>query len=258
MENINEQYAHLKSYVNKFIEKHAIESTINNIKMVGSIMTLLFLYFFGYFTTYVLDTLLFLFAIYVSLKTLFLATKKDDYNAIYAIKLWVTYGFCSILIKWFYALFDYPILNMFRFVGDLCVGYLFYLFTTDILNVDNISNIPLTLYQTNKSGIDSIVDLVSMVVDHSSKSVNHTYVFFYEKMKNQKLNTPELNTPELNTSELNENNHENNVELIDNNNIEDKSNDSAETEITDLNDVDEQHKSNESVESDEELEELDE
>jgi len=162
----------MKNVFSSVIQKYSGSSLFQTVKMFGCASIFLFLYMTGYFATWMLDMMFFLFAMYLSLNCLYsgIATTNMGGSPLTSVvKIWVTYGFITSLTQIPTLICNYfMVANFFivEYAIDILKIYEYYLLLSGKLSADYVSNILLLIYKTNKKGLDSLVDITSRIINN--------------------------------------------------------------------------------------------
>lgn len=153
--------------------------TTGTMKAFGTVFLLFLLYLFGYLATWIFDVLFFMYAMATSLKCLYYNSSRSntDIKMSYtpSLNLWITYGTFTTITYFLTTFQNYVGWSFLRYPLDFIKMYLYFCIVSNRNTPEFISNCMMTLYQTNRTGIDYSVTMWSNIVNHIVYSMKKVY-----------------------------------------------------------------------------------
>jgi hypothetical protein len=193
MDKLGNAYEILKTTCTK-ISNYDI---VHRVKKYTILLVLFIFYICGYFTTGMLDTLTFLYALLVSVKYLkcqqnckdsFMqpvasegdSTKEESNKCVarnisdasHVIHTWVTYACVTTMLLCVTMFFSMPFFNMFVLMDDFVRIMCYYFVLSGKLQTKWIVDTATKFYSTNKAGIDIVEQQMSNMCDTTIASVD--------------------------------------------------------------------------------------
>jgi len=153
--------------------------TMATLKAFGTVFLLFLSYLFGYLATWVFDVLFFMYAMAISLKCLYYNSGRSntDVKMSYtpSLNLWIAYGTITTVTYFLTSFQDYLGWSLLRYPVDFIKVYLYFCLVSNRITTEFISNCMMTLYQTNRTGVDYSVMMWSNIVNHAVCSMKNVY-----------------------------------------------------------------------------------
>jgi hypothetical protein len=178
MKKISGLFTGLKQMLKNITQNSQFLST-TTLKSFGTVFILFLSYIFGYLATWIFDVLFFIYAMVISLKCLYYNSGRSntDTKISYtpSLNLWIAYGTITTVTYFLSLLQNYIGWSFLSYPIDFVKVYLYFCLVSNRITTEFISNCMMTLYQTNRMGIDYSVMMWSTVVNHVAYSMKNVY-----------------------------------------------------------------------------------
>jgi hypothetical protein len=169
-------YVSLKIKFQNFMQYKIIQ----NLKHICLSSLFITLYSFNYITTSFFDLLFVLYAMYVSINYLFCETSKTNKSRSILksneiLQLWIL-NICIMSITNILSYMTNMVNNnVIHIISDNIKCLIYYLLVNNIFPKQQFVNISILLYKINKTGIDSLYELVILFINIVSNSFKYNY-----------------------------------------------------------------------------------